>query len=142
MKKWILAAVLLCAGVGAAAADVGVSVNIGDPNFYGRITIGNYPPPQLIYPQPVVIMQPRAYYEPLYLRVPPGHARNWGRYCGRYSACGRPVYFVRDSWYRNVYAPRYRSEHWQRHGHDRWDDDDRRHGGKRGHDRYRHGRDD
>ena len=48
---------------------------------------------------------------PLYLRVPPGHARDWRRYCGRYDACGAPVYFVQDTWYRNVYAPRYRADH-------------------------------
>jgi hypothetical protein len=34
----------------------------------------------------------------VYLRVPPGHRRNWSRFCGRYDACGRPVLFVRDDW--------------------------------------------
>ena len=82
----------------AQAADVGVSISVGQPGFYGRIDIGNMPQPVLMYPQPVVI-QPapvRVVREPLYLRVPPGHARKWSRYCGRYNACGYPVYFVQD----------------------------------------------
>jgi len=58
------------------------------------------------------------------LRVPPGHQKNWKRYCGRYEACGRPVYFVRDDWYNNVYAPQYRERH---------RDHDRGHGKEHGH---------
>lgn len=41
--------------------------------------------------------------QPIYLHVPPGHAKNWRSYCGRYDACGQPVYFVR-SWYQRYYA--------------------------------------
>jgi hypothetical protein len=33
---------------------------------------------------------------------------HWARWCGHYSACGRPVLFVRDEWYTNTYVPRYR----------------------------------
>jgi len=67
--------------------------------------------------------------EPIYLRVPPGHAKQWKRYCQRYRACGRPVYFVQEDWYRHEYAPRYRERHLHRH--DRRDErferrDDRR----------------
>ncbi len=113
MKKIFCAALLGALAQGAMAADVGVSISIGDPNFYGRLDIGSFPRPVLMYPQPVVI-QPAPYgvaRAPLYLRVPPGHARDWRRYCGRYDACGAPVYFVQDTWYRNVYAPRYRADH-------------------------------
>ena len=39
---------------------------------------------------------------------PPGHMRHWDRHCHEYEACGRPVYFVDDGWYREVYVPRYR----------------------------------
>jgi len=28
-------------------------------------------------------------------------------YCPKYNACGRPVYFVRDRWYNEVYVPQY-----------------------------------
>ncbi len=104
----------------AGAADVGVSIRVGEPGFYGRIDIGNMPRPQLIYAEPVYVQrQPRVVYEPIYLRVPPGHERHWSKHCARYGACGRPVYFVRDSWYREVYAPQYRREHGERRD---WDD--------------------
>lgn len=37
--------------------------------------------------------------------MPPVRTANWGRYCGLYDACARPVYFVRDEWDRRTYAP-------------------------------------
>ena len=110
-KRLVLAAVLAAAAYQPAlAADVGVSVSIGQPGFYGRIDIGNFPQPQVIYPQPVIVVPgPVAVVQqPIYLRVPPGHAQKWDKHCHRYSACGQRVYFVQDSWYSNVYAPAYR----------------------------------
>ena len=92
----------------ASAADVGISVNVGQPGFYGRIDIGNFPaPPPVIYPQPVIMAPaPVAVVQrPIYLRVPPGHARNWSRHCGHYNACGQHTYFVQDDWYQRVYVP-------------------------------------
>jgi hypothetical protein len=132
-RKLILAASLLAAASTAMATDVGVSISVGDPNFYGRINIGNVPTPRVIYQQPVIVERPVRYVEqqPIYLRVPPGHAKKWSKHCGKYNACGQRVYFVQDSWYANEYAP-YVREH---HGHDRDDD--------RGHDRDdRHGKHD
>lgn len=154
MKKLLFATALAFAAVlplrTASAADVGVSVSIGQPGFYGRIDIGNQPPPQIIYPQPV-IYAPAPYataHRPIYLRVPPGHYNNWGKHCARYGACGQPVYFVQDGWYQNVYAPSYREQHYHRDDrrYDRRDDrrDDRRgdrdgpgrgHGKGKGHDK-------
>ena len=96
----------LLPAVDATAADIGVSVNVGHPGFYGRIDIGNAPPPVIyaqplvIAPAPVVVMQ-----RPIYLRVPPGHAKNWSKHCAQYAACGQQTYFVREDWYSNVYAP-------------------------------------
>ena len=55
MKRFLCLAALASISVAALAADVGVSVQIGEPGFYGRIDIGNAPPPRLIYRQPVVI---------------------------------------------------------------------------------------
>ncbi|MEO7773531.1 MAG: hypothetical protein ABIT61_02350 [Steroidobacteraceae bacterium] len=113
----LLGAALLAAPV--ARADVGVSLEIGEPGFYGRIDLGNVARPQVIYGQPIIIeRRPQVVVvEPIYLRVPPGHAKNWGKHCVRYEACGRPVYFVRDDWYSNVYAPQYREMHGkERHG--------------------------
>lgn len=83
---------------------------MGQPGFYGAIEIGNAPMPQVIYPQPVVVQAVPygvAVPPPVYLRVPPGYARHWRWHCHEFNACGRPVYFVRDNWYRQVYAPYY-----------------------------------
>ncbi|MCU7372591.1 hypothetical protein PEC18_17450 [Paucibacter sp. O1-1] len=138
MKHLILAAGLAFATIGSAqATDVGVSISLGQPGFYGQIDIGNYSRPRVIYAEPVVMHRaPRMVYEPVYLRVPPGHQKNWRKHCGRYDACGRPVYFVRDDWYRNEYAPRYRRDHDHRdrdhgRGDGRRDDRHDRHDGRR-----------
>jgi hypothetical protein len=111
-------------GVSAqAVTNVGVSVNVSQPGFYGRVDIGDQPPPAVIYPQPVIIQQtPIAIQQrPIYLRVPPGHSKDWAHNCYRYRACGQPVYFVRD-------MPRYDDRRdWDRHDHDH-DDHGRGHG--------------
>lgn len=82
-----------------AAPNVGVSVSVNEPGFYGRVEIGQQPPPRVIYAQPVVIRHsPVAVVQhPIYLRVPPGHSRNWAKYCNQWRACGQPVYFVQPS---------------------------------------------
>jgi hypothetical protein len=108
MKRILIAASLAMAAFQAPAfAEVGVSVSIGQPGFYGRIDIGGYPQPQLVYPQPVVIQRVAVSPAPIYLRVPPGHAMHWDKHCGEYNACGERVYFVQDDWYNKEYAPRY-----------------------------------
>ena len=107
---------LLCVA-GMAEAQVGVSVTVGEPGFYGRIDIGDMPQPRLIYPQPVVI-EGRPTGRPLYLHVPPGHAKHWSKHCAAYNACGQPVYFVQDDWYQSVYVPTYREKHGGGHGPD------------------------
>ena len=38
--------------------------------------------------------------DPQGLWVPPGHRRDWRHHCRQYGACGAPVYFVQDGWYR------------------------------------------
>ncbi|MGC4091995.1 MAG: hypothetical protein QM756_29745 [Polyangiaceae bacterium] len=111
-KLWSLLAMGACA-MSVHAADVGVSISIGQPGFYGQLDIGDYPRPSLIYARPVLIRPapPGVIVAPVYLHVPPGHAKNWKNYCGRYDACGRPVYFVQDNWYNTVYVPQYRRLH-------------------------------
>jgi hypothetical protein len=110
------AAALLLLGSQAQAADVGVSITIGQPGFYGRIDIGDVGRPAVLYSRPVVIervvVDRRP--EPVYLRVPPGHSRNWKKHCRAYDACGVPVYFVTDKWYDGVYVPYYRERHERR----------------------------
>jgi len=113
MKHFLFIIMAIAFTVSAEAADVGVSVSIGEPGFYGHIDIGNMPQPQVIYRRPIVIRSaPRGVVrEPLYLRVPPGHAKNWKKHCQKYNACDRPVYFVRDQWYKKVYVPEYQVRH-------------------------------
>ena len=118
MKRFLLAvAVMMTIGnIPAFAADVGVSISIGQPGFYGRIDIGNAPQPEFVNPQPIVIQPvPRGRtVQPIYLRVPPGHQKNWSKHCREYNACGQPVYFVKDKWYNDVYAPHYNKQHGDR----------------------------
>ena len=155
MKKLIPALALALAAVGtpAFAADIGLSITIGDPRFYGQLDVGEVGRPRIINSAPVLVERRYSNLAPVYLRVPPEHARNWRRYCDRYNACTRPVYFVRDDWYRNVYAPRYREMHHrgferreerrddrrdERRDDRRDDDRDRDRGHDHGHDRDRH----
>ncbi len=113
MKRFLLVTALAAVPMPTFAADVGVSISVGQPGFYGHIDIGDVPRPVLVYPQPVVI-QPvpvGVVRQPLYLHVPPGHAKHWRKHCHEYNACGEPVYFVDDGWYNDVYVPHYRERH-------------------------------
>ncbi len=109
MKK--IATLLLSASLWAssfAQTNVGVSIGIHQPGVYGRIDIGSFPAPRVIYAQPVVIVQApmTEIRRPIYLYVPPGHQKNWRKHCGRYNACGQPVYFVQEEWIRERYDAR------------------------------------
>jgi len=137
------ALVLALATLPSRAADVGVSISIGQPGYYGQINIGEVPqPPVVIYNAPVVIERDPHYAGPaLYLRVPPGYEKHWSKHCREYGACGRPVYFVRDDWYRGTYVPHYQQHHHEEmrridegHGHP-----DERHGnGQNDHNEHDH----
>ncbi len=109
MKGVLFVAALAAIVLPALVANAGVSVEMGAPGFYGRIDIGGFPQPQLIYPEPVVVQPVPAdvVLEPIYLHVPPGHAKHWEKHCHKYRACDQPVYFVQDSWYNQEYVPRY-----------------------------------
>ena len=94
-------AALLLAAAGGAQAQAYVNATVGGelaPGVYGRINIGNAPPPPLIYAEPVIIHRPAVVVprSPIYLYVPPGHAKYWGKHCARYNACSQPVYFVQE----------------------------------------------
>lgn len=149
MKCFLIAAAIAAAAIStpALAADVGVSVSIGEPGFYGRLDVGDSPQPRVYYRQPRIIER-GDYYQgaPVYLRVPPGHRRHWAQHCGEYNACGEQVYFVQDDWYKREYAPRYREQHRDHHdeGRDHGGNDHRggdsndHHDGNRGHGNDRH----
>ena len=163
MKALSKAALMLGLVLSAAAAQaqvyIGASVNgVLAPGVFGRVDIGNLGgTPPLYSAQPVYVERvPRA--APLYIYAAPYERSNWRRYCGRYDACGAPVYFVnvgRDGrWARpmrvaNPPRPVYRDRddhrwdgrrddrHWEdrrdrrgddRHGHGRRDWEDRRDG--------------
>ena len=110
MKRLLISMALVAAPL-VAQAQVGVSINIGEPGFFGQIDLGNRPPPPVIYAAPVMVEPARQAYPPLYLRVPEEHHRNWHRYCHQYNACDRQVYFVTEDWYNNAYTHEKHHEH-------------------------------
>ena len=112
MKHLAVVALALSAAAAGAQTSVGVSIGINQPGVYGRIDIGNFPQPAVVYPQPVIIT-PRPVYvqqRPIYLYVPPGHQKNWAKHCARYAACGQPVYFVQENWVRERYEEEHRND--------------------------------
>jgi hypothetical protein len=116
----------LIASASAGAQTISLNARItGEvvPGVYGEVVIGSQPPPPVVYeqpvliaPAPVVVGAPRP--EPMYLHVPPGHAKNWRKYCHEYHACNRPVYFVKSAEYEPGYH-KHDHDHDHGHGHDR-----------------------
>ena len=107
-----------------AHAQVSVNATItGEvvPGVYGQVVIGGRPPPPVVYAQPVVVQSAPVVVgappvEPIYLHVPPGHAKNWRKHCHEYHACDRPVYFVKSAEYEPGYR-RHDHDHDHDHGH-------------------------
>jgi hypothetical protein len=123
LKSVLAVTAMLAASSISAATNVNVIVE-GQikPGVYGRVEVGNpSAPPPIWRPQPVIIApQPHAVeVVPVYVHVPPGHAKNWRRHCHRYDACGRPVYFVKSAEYEPDYGRKHRHGH--KHKHDRHD---------------------
>jgi len=135
MKRFLISAAITAAtlSVPALATDVGVSISIGQPGFYGQLDIGDFPQPRVLYSQPIIVE--RGVYmnrPPVYLRVPPGYAKNWKKHCHEYNACNERVLFVNDNWYEREYVPRYQEQHRDR-GHDYRDNDRGDDHGNKGH---------
>lgn len=143
MKKLLISLSLVAAAF-AASAQVAVHFD-GElaPGVYGRITLGDSRP-TLVYTQPTVIIHDRTYVEePVYVYAPLIHQRRWHRYCHRYDACNRPVFFVQERWINDEYARQQERQHyrerrewrdnrWQERD-DRWRDrDDRKYPHDRG----------
>jgi hypothetical protein len=119
VNKKIIASLLLSLsalpGLPAMADDLGINVILeGEvaPGVYGRVELGNDSRPDIYYREPMIIVSDSKYARsrPVYLHVPPGHAKNWGKHCSKYRACDRPVYFVRSAEYDEHYS--------DDHGHD------------------------
>ena len=108
MKQLLIAAAVVAATITSAhAADVGVPLTVGQPGFYGQIDIGNFPQPQVINPQPVIILRGRTSARRFifaYRRVTPNIGAST-------AACTTPaasaLFFVQDNWYNREYVPRY-----------------------------------
>lgn len=143
MRNTTKMAILMLAvtGTAAQASDVNFGVSVGGevaPGVYGQVNIGNTRP-ALVYAQPMVIVQPPRPMRPVYMHVPPGHAKNWSKHCHRYDACNRPVYFVKSAEYggsgggRHDYRDDHRSDHRDDHRGDRHDDRGDDHGHGKGH---------
>ncbi len=124
----LLGACLSASAFGQTSVNVSIDGQVA-PGVYGRINIGSGPVPILVYPQPVVIYQPvrPVQASPIYLSVPPGHAKNWRKHCGRYNACGQQVYFVRTAEYESGYR--------EDRGHKDKKEKKEKHGGGNGKDR-------
>jgi hypothetical protein len=125
MNRLLFAAALAAATAAALAGDNHAPASIGQPGYYGRLDMTNYPPPQLIYRHPTAIGRVPTNRPPVYLRVPPGQVKNWRKYCGAYHACGERVFFVQDNWYNREYVPRYQEHYGHRrddHGNEHRDD--------------------
>lgn len=141
MKRFLIAAAIATATIStpSLATDVGVSLSIGQPGFYGQIDIGDYPQPQVIYRRPIIIEREVLMDRPpMYLRVPPGHRKHWSKHCGEYNACGERVYFVQDNWYNREYVPRYQEQHRDRND-DRRDERGDKHRGDQNDNRHDNG---
>ncbi len=136
MRHWFATSMAVVALGGASvgrAGDLGIHIMLSGeiaPGIYGQVQLGNAAPPPLVYAQPMLIEPQAAPPPPVYLHVPPDHAKNWRKHCREYNACNRPVYFVRSEEYSPGYRPR---DH--RHDHDH-DDHDRGH--DHGHDHEGH----
>ena len=119
---------MLIAGAGISrAGDLDIHVILSGqvaPGVYGQVQLGSGHPPPVVYAQPMLIEPQASPLPPVYLHVPPGHAKNWRKHCHEYHACNRPVYFVRSAEYAPGYDHRER-EHDHDHDHERHDDRDR-----------------
>src|SRR6516164_2315535 len=115
MKRLRIAATVLALAAACGAADAASWQVMVQPGVYGRVAIGGYAEPPLVYaPQPVVVVDngfgevveesvDQAYatdQTPVYLWVPEYQRLHWTQYCREYGAYGVPVYFVDDGWYR------------------------------------------
>jgi len=127
MKLFAVLAAACALSPAFAQTTVGVSIGVNQPGVYGRINIGNVPPPAVVYTQPVVVTPTpvAVYQQPIYIYVPVVQQQNWSKYCRHYGACGQPVYFVKETWVRERHH-RYHDD-----DDDDDDDDDRDRGGKK-----------
>lgn len=144
----IIPAALVFASFSAHAGLSVINLTVGgeiQPGVYGQVQIGNQPPPPVFLPKPTIVHRPATVVEsaPIYLHVPPGHAKKWSKHCQKYNACDRPVYFVKSAEYEEDEQSDERGrmdkdrKHKDRHDEGRGDEHRKGHGdkGKRGRER-------
>jgi hypothetical protein len=119
MKILACTTALFLVGISSAQAQYASVVIHGEvkPGVYGRVEFGNAPPPVVLYPQPVVIVKEPRPLQPIYLHVPPGHAKKWDKHCHKYNACNRPVYFVKSKEYGKDWNDHDHADHKNEHKH-------------------------
>ena len=116
MRFLVLSVPAFVAGVPLAQAQ-SVSINAtisGEvvPGVYGRVVIGNRPPPPVVYAQPV-IAQPAPVVVAAHpwrrsiCTFRPAMPATGDKHCHEYHACNRPVYFVRSAEYEPGYRPKH-----------------------------------
>ncbi len=115
MKRPLIAATGIALIVACGLASAAPWTMIVQPGVYGRVAIGGYAEPPLVYtPKPIMAVDngygqvteevvDAAYatdQPPVYLWVPEYQRLHWAQYSREYGATGVPVYFVDDRWYR------------------------------------------
>jgi hypothetical protein len=87
----------ICAPLIPVQAQVYFNSTVGadfTPGVYGQINIDSAPPPPVLYPQPLIAGTPIYGAQPVYVYAPLEEIQNWVYFCGKYAACGVPVYFI------------------------------------------------
>lgn len=99
-----LALASLSAGAAPPIINLGADGKL-TPGVYGQVKFDKEIPP-LVYPEPkvIVIYTNPVKQEPVYLHVPPAHAKQWDKHCREYNACSRPAYFVKSREYEPGYV--------------------------------------
>lgn len=127
MKRTLIAAAGLALVAASGMAEAASWSIVVEPGVFGRVAIGGYATAPLVYEaQPVVALgdgqvveqaadpryvgddggvpvysPPADVPSPVYLWVPEWQRTHWAQACNGYGACGVPVYFVQDGWYRD-----------------------------------------
>ncbi len=116
MKRFLIAATLAAAALSTPAAAQ-VSVSIGQPGFYGRIDMGGYPAPALIYPEPMII-RPAPVVAPLSCACRPATPRTGDAIATATAPAAGSLFR-----YGQLVPPRIRTAYQERHGHRKHDRD-------------------